>query len=327
MTADFIVRPFETSDLESVTSLWERTLPSAQPWNEPSRVIHRKLAAADGLFLVGGLGQQVIATVMAGHDGVRGWIYSLAVSPQHQLQGLGRRMLEEAERMLLAKGCDKVNLQVRADNSDVIEFYRRCGFAIEDRVSLGKPLRAGAETIVDPVPQIAINDRISLSQITWDDRPEYLKHLNESDAFQAHTAAMPFPYTEIDADQWLYRAMSETLALDRRRSWAIRDADNLIGGIGIFAITPGEKAEIGYWLAQSYWGRGIMTAAVRGLCSFAFEQYRLHRIYAHVFATNPPSARVMEKAGFELEGRLRDHFCRNAQRTDVLCFGKLSDQP
>ena len=135
---------------------------------------------------------------------------------------------------------------------------------------------------------------------------------------------MPFPYRELDADQWLSTVVRETLETDRRRNWAIRNNHGeLIGGTGVFGLTKGEKAEMGYWLAKPYWGQGIMTEVVRRLCEFAFDEYELRRIYAHAFATNPTSARVLEKAGFELEGTLRSHHFRDGKPDDVLFFGMM----
>ena len=125
MTAVVTVRKFESSDTDSVIALWNKALPSSQPWNEPQDVICRKLNVNDGLFFVGEQDGQILATVLAGYDGVRGWIYALAVAAEQRRRGIGRRMLEEAENALLAKGCPKINLQVRASNSEVIEFYER----------------------------------------------------------------------------------------------------------------------------------------------------------------------------------------------------------
>lgn len=92
------------------------------------------------LFLVGELDGRVIATVMAGYDGHRGWLYYLAVLPQHQRAGYGRAIVAEAERLLRIEGCPKINLQVRTSNNDVIEFYRQIGFASDQVLSLGKRL-------------------------------------------------------------------------------------------------------------------------------------------------------------------------------------------
>ena len=318
------VRQFESSDADAVFSLWQEALPSSQPWNDPIQVICRKRHRNDDLFFVGEQDGRIVATVMAGCDGIRGWIYAMAVAPGCRRRGVGRRMLEESENALVARGCPKVNLQVRATNSEVIEFYETCGYSIEDRTSLGKPLSTEYRSIVDPVPTIRVNREITLSQISWEDKPAFLKHLNKTNAFRENMGSIPFPYTDLDAEQWLSQALRGTLEHGQCRNWAVRIAGGeLIGGAGIVGISRGEKAEIGYWLAEQYWGRGIMTEVVRRLCEFAFDQYDLHRIYARAYATNPASARVLEKAGFELEGTLRSHFFRDGKAYDVLFFGLM----
>ena len=111
-----------------------------------------------------------------------------------------------------------------------------------------------------------------------------------------------------------------------RTPWAIRDDVDLVGGVGLFDITEGTRAEIGYWLAKPYWGQGIMTKVVRRLCSFAFDQYGLNRIQARAFATNPQSASVLQKAGFKLEGTLRCFFTRDGQPVDDLIFGLVKER-
>ncbi len=92
------------------------------------------------LFLVGLLENQLVATVMGGYDGHRGWIYYLAVEPKLQAQGLGREMMAAMESQLLQRGCPKINLQIRRENQDVIRFYESLGFQEDQSVSLGKRL-------------------------------------------------------------------------------------------------------------------------------------------------------------------------------------------
>ena len=133
------VRPFDTADEAAVVRLWT-DCGLVVPWNDPSRDIQRKLKVQPEMLLVGCLDGLVIATVMAGYDGHRGWINYLAVHPDHQREGIGRRMMKEAENRLRAAGCPKINLQVRRSNAAVIEFYERIGFKRDDVVSLGKRL-------------------------------------------------------------------------------------------------------------------------------------------------------------------------------------------
>jgi ribosomal protein S18 acetylase RimI-like enzyme len=114
--------------------------PDNPPWNEPKADIHRKLGVQRELFLVGDLGGRVVATVMAGFDGHRGWVHLVAVAPDCRQHGFGRVMMLEAERRLRQIGCTKINLQVRASNRGVVSFYEKLGYAVEERVSMGKRL-------------------------------------------------------------------------------------------------------------------------------------------------------------------------------------------
>ena len=134
---DMTIRPFAASDQDAVVTLWGQC-GLVRPLNDPRRDIARKLEVQPELFLVGTLGAQVIATVMAGYDGHRGWINYLAVAPDYQRRGFARLLVIEVERRLLAVGCPKINLQVRSSNSGVLEFYRRIGYVQDDVVSMGK---------------------------------------------------------------------------------------------------------------------------------------------------------------------------------------------
>jgi ribosomal protein S18 acetylase RimI-like enzyme len=136
---DMEIRPFEPSDSAPVVQLWT-DCGLVVPWNDPYKDIQRKLTVQPEMFLVGCSDGQIIASVMAGYDGHRGWINYLAVHPKHQRIGCGRRMMEEAEKLLHAAGCPKINLQVRSSNVAVIEFYKRIGFKTDDVISLGKRL-------------------------------------------------------------------------------------------------------------------------------------------------------------------------------------------
>jgi len=134
------VRPYCEADQADVVVLWTRVFPDDRPWNQPAAYIRRKLAVQRELFLVGVLEQRVVATVLAGYDGVRGWIYHLAVAPELRRHGFGRAMMAGAEAGLRALGCAKINLQIFRTNADVVRFYERVGYALEDRISMGKRL-------------------------------------------------------------------------------------------------------------------------------------------------------------------------------------------
>jgi ribosomal protein S18 acetylase RimI-like enzyme len=128
------IRPFLESDDQAVIALWD-ACGLTRAWNDPRKDIARKLAVQREWFLVGTLDERVIASVMAGYDGHRGWVNYLAVAPDARLKGGGRQLMTEVERLLLDAGCPKVNLQIRTTNAAVIEFYRRIGYAQDDVVS------------------------------------------------------------------------------------------------------------------------------------------------------------------------------------------------
>lgn len=135
---------FESSrDFDHVAALWREVFAYDSPHNAPELVITKKLEQRDGLFFVARLGQSVVGTVMAGYDGHRGWIYSLAVLPDQRGNGIGSRLLRHAEARLAELGCIKVNLQIVEGDEAVVAFYERHGYQIEPRISMGKRLRSG----------------------------------------------------------------------------------------------------------------------------------------------------------------------------------------
>ena len=133
------IRPFRLADEATVVALWE-ACGLTRPWNDPHKDIARKLAVQPELFLVGVTDGAVMASVMAGYEGHRGWMNYLSVAPHFRGRGLGRLLVVEVERLLLERGCPKVNLQVRASNPDAVAFYRRLGYAPDQSISLGKRL-------------------------------------------------------------------------------------------------------------------------------------------------------------------------------------------
>lgn len=136
------VRPFASADTAAVVQLWH-DCGLTRPWNDPHQDIARKLSVSPELFLVGmDASGQLMASIMIGYDGHRGWINYLAVHPAHQRQGHASHLMQQAEQLLTARGCPKLNLQVRAGNEAVIAFYAHLGYANDQTVSLGKRLIA-----------------------------------------------------------------------------------------------------------------------------------------------------------------------------------------
>jgi ribosomal protein S18 acetylase RimI-like enzyme len=141
MEQELTIRQFELADTDSVIKLWKKSFPTDPPWNDPQAIITRKYSYQSELFLVGELHNKVIATVLGGYDGFRGWVYHLAVIDDNRRRGIGKKMMFAIEQKLRQLGCIKMNIQVRSSNQDVILFYNEIGFEIEDHVSLGKLLQ------------------------------------------------------------------------------------------------------------------------------------------------------------------------------------------
>jgi ribosomal protein S18 acetylase RimI-like enzyme len=133
------IRKYIEKDEQEVIALWMKCHLVVSS-NNPRRDIQRKLKVDRDLFLVGILDNRIIATVMGGYEGHRGWINYLAVDPGYQRNGYGRLMMEAVERRIRSKGCPKINLQVRATNKAVIQFYRSLGYRDDHVIGLGKRL-------------------------------------------------------------------------------------------------------------------------------------------------------------------------------------------
>ena len=134
-----LIRPLTLSDEEAVIAVW-RACGLTHPNNDPHKDIARKMKVDPDMFLVYEVDGKIVGTVMVGYEGHRGWINYLGVLPEFQGQGLGRELMERGEAMLVARGCAKINIQIRATNTKVIRFYEGIGFKIDEVVSMGKRL-------------------------------------------------------------------------------------------------------------------------------------------------------------------------------------------
>lgn len=139
MSAITTIVPYQPKYKKEVIALWE-TCNLTRPWNNPGLDIERVMKVNPDLFLVGIVEGKVVATVMGGYDGHRGWAYYLGVDPSCRLRGLGRRMMETLTGKLLAMGCPKINIQVRDDNPEALAFYEKLGYTPDNVLSIGRRL-------------------------------------------------------------------------------------------------------------------------------------------------------------------------------------------
>jgi ribosomal-protein-alanine N-acetyltransferase len=151
-----------------------------------------------------------------------------------------------------------------------------------------------------------------------EDRDAIVRHANNRNVWINLRDRFPHPYTEADARVWLEHVV------ERRpeTNFAIAVKEQAAGGIGFIVQddVASRSAEIGYWLGQEFWGRGIATEALIAVTEYAFRNHQLCRLFAHVFEWNPASARVLEKAGYVCEGRLRKSVTKDGHTIDQFIY-------
>lgn len=135
------------------------------------------------------------------------------------------------------------------------------------------------------------------------------------------TARLPYPYTRSDAQTW-YDYVMRT---ESEHVFAICLGKELVGVIGLVHEADHKRAELGYWLGADYWNKGCASAAAEILLGYAFTTLGVNKVYAHCFAVNKASSKVLEKTGFVLEGCQRQHYIRMGHVHDLLCYGLFKE--
>ena len=156
------------------------------------------------------------------------------------------------------------------------------------------------------------------------DQNALMKYANNDNISKNLRDSFPYPYTKRESDAWISSAINQNPELN----FAIANSEELIGGIGLMFQPDVYRfsAEIGYWIGEPFWGKGIASLALIALSKYAFEQFDLNRIFAGVFQGNKASMRVLEKSGFVLEGRLRKSVYKENRFKDQLMYSILKEE-
>lgn len=143
-----------------------------------------------------------------------------------------------------------------------------------------------------------------------------VKYANNYNIAKFLTNQFPYPYTEEDGKNFL------SMAVDSTNIFAVEVNDEVIGSIGVFPQTDihQKNAEMGYWLAEPFWGKGIITQAIVQMVNYGFDTFDITRIFARPFSTNLASQRVLEKAGFVCEARLKNALFKDGSYMDELIY-------
>ena len=163
-------------------------------------------------------------------------------------------------------------------------------------------------------------ERCTIRPWRLDDAESLARHANNRKVWLALRDLFPHPYTAVDANKFLKNATTE----QPTTNFCIEVDGAAAGGIGIRLVHDVHRhtAEVGYWLGEELWGRGIVTEAVAAFTDFCFQNFQLRRVYAEPFANNPASARVLEKAGFIFEGRLKNNVVKDGEVLDSLLYAR-----
>ena len=163
-------------------------------------------------------------------------------------------------------------------------------------------------------------ERCTIRDYRLRDAESLAKHANNRRVWLGLRDAFPHPYTIEDARNFIHRATSDQPA----KNFCIEINGSAMGGIGLRLDEDVHRnvAEFGYWLAEEFWGQGVMSEVVPAFVKYCFGNFPLHRLYAEPYSDNPASARVLEKSGFALEGRLRSNVVKDGKILDSLLYSK-----
>lgn len=164
-------------------------------------------------------------------------------------------------------------------------------------------------------------ERLILSQLKEEDLPFVVDYLQDK-IFSDLTFNIPYPYRQEDAEFWL-KMSKEAFEKGSGFTFAIRDKDEkIIGAIGLHDREEG-KAELGYWMAKTYWNQGFVTEAAKAVLDFGFKELTFNKIFATHFLHNPASGKIMEKIGMKKEEILHQHIKKDGKYFDIALYSVL----
>lgn len=170
---------------------------------------------------------------------------------------------------------------------------------------------------------IIITKKFTLRPFKKTDAKDVAKYINDKTIYN-NTSHIPYPYKLKDAKEWLEKTIANYVKKKPRGfHFAIEIKKEVVGCVSLMEIQGGYKAEVGYWLARKYWGKGIMSEAVSELVNYGVKKFKLVRIYAYVFAHNKGSEKVLKKNKFKKEGYIRKGILKDGVMMDEILLAKI----
>ena len=230
---------------------------------------------------------------------------AISVLPEYRRHSVGTMLMMELFELLCKKGYKQTSLAVQQKNP-AVRFYKGLGY----------------EVIRENDEEFIMMKKLGVKLRSWKlkDTADLAVAINNKKVLDNLRDGIPFPYTEKDAEEFI----TETIAAeqDTQYSFAITYHGKVIGSIGVFRKDDVHRlsGEMGYYIAEPYWNKGITTTAVQQMCDYVFKNTDIVRIFAEPYAHNDASCRVLEKAGFQFEGVLRQNAIKNGQLMDMKMY-------
>ncbi len=311
-----LIRPYGTGDFAALTALWGATGITA-PYNDFSKEIPRMHASHNCQLYLGCVDDRVMASILVGHEGYRGWIYKLAVMPEFRGKGFGRDLVKQAERWLVARGIPKCNLLIRDTNLKVRDFYERLGYEESEFLAMQRWLRP------DEIDMAAAELDVVTTYLEMNERPTRPTVPCPAGQYAVMRLERPSPAFY----RYLYILVGEPWLWTDRRTLgdAALDAEINAEGVEIYVLYAGgepagyveldRRAKPGihiafFGLAPSFIGRGLGRYLLNWAVDLAWS-YGPERLTVSTWSFDHPRALAnYQKAGFrpykQTRGRMRD---------------------
>ncbi len=244
-----------------------------------------------------------------------GYMHTLFVHKDFQHQGIATLLYQAIEKYAREKCTEKITSEV---SITARPFFEKQGFVVDEE----QKRKANKLCLTNYKMSKQLNMKFVLRKFRESDLISLVKYANNYNIAKFLTNGFPHPYSEEDGRKFL------SMASNNPGIFAIDVDGEAVGSIGIFPQSDihEKNAEVGYWLAEPFWGNGIIPRAIKEIVEYGFQTFDIIRIFARPFSTNPASQRVLEKAGFVCEARLKNAIYKNGNYMDELIYAIRKDE-